>query len=649
MNTYSENFQQAASSTLSALINQKTTVDSSLGAANTALYYAQGAQITAVQKLSAAQLAVAHSDKVNAESLAVDNQAINILATATESQANVATTTTNVATAAANIQIASNAIATLAADVGAALNLASASLFGTDTFKKIQDLNDYLNETANNAKAASLTAMEATGFAAEIIAGDLLAQATRVKTKFDNILSITQADFVAKSDAVVADNAVLTQAKNQVRQSEGLAIDARKDDQAVQHAYAKANKQLNLNLAVQMANADNGVQVTVSLDQLQSPLPKFYDAKNSGKTIPDAEPNYFLTFVSLNQAPMFTYAQAEQLFAARDSSGKAFIACSSQPATAAQNKNVAPALSEQPNTTAMGVALESSNPSDGAIAEVVIVLEETNLPSNQGAESVETAAQSSAPFQDPVLLGQMSAAGSQPTHNTAVSAPPIFNTFMLDDSYVDAYGEKIKPNNAYVAFVYIELSNEYKRFVANFSDILTVASKPFYFAADLPMVTSVEKVAAINLAKPGYTVAPAELVKVFQSQKIEVDYRLILLEAKQPSVNNQAAAAAQSASASESKKPAERAESTAAVYFDTAIAQRVSAANYLTGKPTGEGKKDIVFIANDSATDCYGNPLVEGISYIPCVLAVLKDASAAFTNQYNPTLTFLSAITVSHK
>lgn len=402
MNTYNENLQKTVINTLAALSAQQAQLGSKLTSAQYSLYYAQGAEITARDKLADTNLIVEFCQRVNDQSLINDNQADNLSATVTAANTCVGAGRTNMATAASNVQIASNAIAMLASDIGAALNIATASLFNTDSYKKIQDANNFINEVANDSKSVSMLAMDTSGKTSEIISAALLAQTTAVNTKIDNLLAATQAELNKFSELSISENKVVSQTTKAEQLAEGALLDADKDASAIVRAYANANDNLNLGLSVSVVS---GTQISVAFNALPMPLPTFYAQPASGIAIPDAKPSYYLTLVAADKMAMFSTDQAEQLFASRVAETQFY------PLT--------------PNPTGSSVVLVN-----------------------------------------------------------------------------DAFGNKVQAGTSYVAFLYISLSMEYKRFIGNFMDMLSAPSQTFVPATMLPLAKKcTDKLSADDLAK----------------------------------------------------------------------------------------------------------------------------------------------------
>ena len=390
MNTYNENLQSTISNTLNALAAQQAVLASAKTSAEYALYYAQSAEVTAVDKLADTTTNLDYSQNVNDQSIINKNQSLNLLASMKEANTDVVTSNANMATAAANLQIASNAITTLASDIGAALSVATASLYDTQTYKKIVEVNNFINEVANDSKAVSMHAMESSSKTSEITAAVALTQSTAADALISNVLAATQAELDKYMSLSISENAVVATSKQAERLAEGVRDDADTQVDAISYAYNKANQELNLALSVTVSSLDT---IEVSFNALPNPLPTFYAVPASGIAIPDAQPQYFLALVDQSQSSGLSLDRAEQLFA---------------------QKNAIDGPYFYPITPA----------GDGKPQEVLLEK--------------------------------------------------------------DVYGTVIVGGNSYVAYIYIELSKEYKRYIGNFADQLSAASLPFIPVALLP-------------------------------------------------------------------------------------------------------------------------------------------------------------------
>ena len=427
MNTYNELYQSTVNDTLGALSAQQVTLESAQTSAQYALYYAQSAEITAIDKLNDTALTVEYCQAVNDQSITNKNQSFNLLSTANSVNANITASNTNMATAASNLQIASNAITSLASDIGAALNVSTASLFNTQTYKKVLEANNFVNEVANDSKAISMLAMDASGKTSEIIAAVVLAQASTVDAKIATLLSATQADLDKYTTMQIAENVTVSTTKKSERQAEGGLLDANAQASAINAALSNANMQLNLGLKV----TANSIQtINVFFLALAKPLPIFRALPASQIPIPDVNPSYYLAIVQESQSSTFSPDRAEQLFAQRgDFDGPYFYP--------------------------LQVPID-----------------------NQGID---------------LFLSK------------------------------DVYGMPISSGNSYTAFLYIELSMEYKRFIGLFSDIVTAASPTFVPAVSCPIVQNI----GVQKDNPAATQIAALSVTIAQNSYVAMEFDVL--------------------------------------------------------------------------------------------------------------------------
>ncbi|PCK08968.1 MAG: hypothetical protein COA42_06415 [Alteromonadaceae bacterium] len=317
MNNYSDNLKATVDETLNALSAEKSKIASEQTTSQYNLYYAQGAELTARDKLSSTDDKAKTYCVINAQGVFTDNQATNLVSAVTETDTTVSTAITNVATASSNMQIASNAVALLASDVGAALNVATASLYNTDTYRKISDANKLINECANDAKAISLITLEASAQTSEIIAKETLANTQSLKTKISDLLASTQAEFDNLSALQVSENKDVANASVAERAAEGTLLNADRNEDAIGKAYNNAVCQLNHNLSVKVVS---GCTFKLKFNPLPEKLFQYPPADTV--VIPSNDPKYFLALVPNSKKGLLTPDLTSELFAESGMSGK---------------------------------------------------------------------------------------------------------------------------------------------------------------------------------------------------------------------------------------------------------------------------------------------------------------------------------------
>jgi len=322
MNTYNDNLQATVDATLAELAADGAKLHSAQAIDAQKLYFAQGAEIAAREQWQATKATATKRKYVNDLCLSDDIDMGNVLLSAQGADADVATSQTNMATAAANIQIASNAIAELAGNIGDVLGQTNGSLYGTHVYDQLKIANAYLNEVVNEAKQLSRVAMDASSKTSEIVSAALLAQATEAKTTLDKLLAATQAEVDKYSKQSLADNSASGAASQVERQAEGVLADSETQIKANSGAYKSASKALNLGLHVKVKSAK---EIEVWFKHLPKPVPGFEtpEAQQHIK-IPDADPSYYLTLVPEDQQPLFSLDVATRLFESRQPDDDSF-------------------------------------------------------------------------------------------------------------------------------------------------------------------------------------------------------------------------------------------------------------------------------------------------------------------------------------
>lgn len=311
MNSYSENLQVAVDDTLSALLAQQSKLDSDQTSAQYSLYYAQGAQITAQEKLSEAVKAYDFAKLVNDQGIDNNNQAINLLATGTEAENNVKAAVTNVSTAANDVQVAANAVLRLSADVGAALSIVSAADLGTDIHRKTRDANEYMKTVALQAEYTSQIAMDASTSTAEIISSVVKTETTTAVAEVESLLKTTEGEFAALVKTRDAANVRVGNASMAERKLEGILKDADKEAFAINKAFGLSNEELNFNI---VTKATTIYDFSLSFDAYVQPY-KANNQNTNGAIIPEAVDEYYVTVVKASKKKLFNLGQAELNFA----------------------------------------------------------------------------------------------------------------------------------------------------------------------------------------------------------------------------------------------------------------------------------------------------------------------------------------------
>lgn len=317
MNSYNENLQSSVVASLSSQELDLKNAASQLDSAMFSLYYAQGARITAGEKLAATTKQ--YKDESDLQQAAVENNnvAVNLVDAATEGKNNTALAVNNIATGAANVQVAANAILMLASDVGGIYSMASAADFDTQIYKQAKDANEYMTDTAYEAEYASQLAMEASSLTAKVSTGTVADQATALGTEMQTMLDTLTGQFNVTAQTLATDTAAVATASDTEKKAEGVLEDINVEFYATQSAYMLTNQELNLNLIVPDGNHRvNGELVpyktntyyTVSFNPITSPYPPAI--KESVGYPVDC---YYLFLVKNDKSTTFSITSAEAL------------------------------------------------------------------------------------------------------------------------------------------------------------------------------------------------------------------------------------------------------------------------------------------------------------------------------------------------
>jgi hypothetical protein len=168
MNTYNDNLHAGVVDSLQNLDQDLKKINSQANAAMFTLYYAEGATITARNKLDTVKSKQSFVELVKGQAVKNSNISNNLLASATQANQYQKQSAANMATAASNVQIAANAIVRLSSDIGSISNIVQAADFDSEISDMADQTNHYIKRTAYDAEVASQSAMDASVATAKI-------------------------------------------------------------------------------------------------------------------------------------------------------------------------------------------------------------------------------------------------------------------------------------------------------------------------------------------------------------------------------------------------------------------------------------------------------------------------------------------------
>lgn len=271
MNTYNDNLHATVVTSLQNQELAKKTVYGQFNASMFTLYYAEGATITAQEKLELDIADKTAKKEVRDQAVNNSNISANVLSSATQANQYLKLSVTNTAVCAANIQVSANAIVRLAGDAGNIYSIVNAADFDTEIYKLAGEIKNLMNDTAYDAELTSQTSMEASILTSEVTSPVVLTKAKATNAIMTSLLNVTSNDFQNAAQAVDADHSTVMAVSIAEKQAEGNLEDINVEYRATNNAYAVSNRLLNLNLRV--SDLTN-TSFNVLFDLLRSPFPQ---------------------------------------------------------------------------------------------------------------------------------------------------------------------------------------------------------------------------------------------------------------------------------------------------------------------------------------------------------------------------------------
>lgn len=313
MNTPQEAMRTAASRILRALDEQQEEARCKRITASLTLHHAQGSRLDAAVRVAKALEQLALDARMLDDAALEAGHAGNLLATATLARTHVRTAVVNAATAASDAQSASRAIGQVAADLGAALNVATATLLDTDLYQHVLRANSLAGEVAMDAEQSSLDAFRASTLASQVITDEVCRQAEATKDSSDALLALLQAQWSRSSQVAAEARLRCAVASRDERGAEGALCDAQHEFAALDAARTTTSDRTNFGLAVTDPVGDMlEVRFHAMPDGLFQPSP------GRGAPLPPLDPAYHVAIVPASMASLFTIDLAEQLRLPKD-------------------------------------------------------------------------------------------------------------------------------------------------------------------------------------------------------------------------------------------------------------------------------------------------------------------------------------------
>lgn len=308
MNSYNENLRSSVVSSLSQQENALKKISSSLDAAMFSVYYAEGARMTASEKLKASWQLYQEQQDVQDQAVLNNNIAVNMKAAATQEKTYVDQTVSNTAVAASNVQIATNAIVKLASDIGSVFTIANAADFDSQIYQQAEDARKYMDRTAYDAEVASQLAMESSMLASEVSASNVSEAANTTSASVKTMMDTLSAQFDATAAVMSADSDAVSEASDVEKKAEGVLEDTNVEYYATKNAYFLTNSELNINLRVPTGEKISNTSFQVQFDPLLSPFPPNSKEK-PGYPVSD----YYILLVKNDKKNTFSITSAEAI------------------------------------------------------------------------------------------------------------------------------------------------------------------------------------------------------------------------------------------------------------------------------------------------------------------------------------------------
>ena len=329
MNSYNENLHSSVLSSLESQEMTKKQLSSQLSTSMFTLYYAEGAEIVAQEKLDATAKLYKEQQHINNVVVTNKNMADNLLLSANQQKTYVTQAVTNMAVCASNIQIASNSIVRLASDIGSIYSIVNAADYGTQIYQQTLEAYNLINKTAYIAELTSQYAMEATASISEVSTSVVADGAKLTNSSVNNLLQVTTSDLTATTAVLTVDNDTRAKASIATRAAEGAIKCCEVEYNASKKAYTYNNEQFNQALIVEVPkNFDPSAgSFTVSFDAYKSPFtPEDRDPGTQNKGLANPVLSYNIILVKDSKKSFFNASTAEDLVGNPDQ-------CKSIPAT----------------------------------------------------------------------------------------------------------------------------------------------------------------------------------------------------------------------------------------------------------------------------------------------------------------------------
>jgi hypothetical protein len=625
MNSYNENLHSSVLSSLESQEMTKKQLSSQLNNSMFTLYYAEGAEIVAQEKLDATTKMYREQQHTNNVVVKNKNMADNLLLSANQQKTYVTQAVTNMAVCASNIQIASNSIVRLASDIGSIYSIVNAADYGTQIYQQTLEAYNLINKTAYNAELTSQFAMEATASISEVSTLTVADGAKLTNTSVNNLLQVTTSDLASITAVLTVDNDTKSKASIATRAAEGAIKCSEVEYEASKKAYKYNNEQFNQSLIVEIPqpfDPSTGI-FNVSFDAYKSPFtPEDRDAETQNTGLRKPVLSYNIILVKDSKKSFFSASTAEDLVGNT-------AQCKSIPAT--QNPDAKGKYKES-------IAYKQFRDSDNdplvlgenyAAFLLIMFTESYKKEINTFDEYL------SAPSEVFSLTYALKSAKDISASRESGSEDLSKVAFNVDKE------EVLKPNEIDYRCFFLPYPDE----IATNEDLDTLEFKIETLeleeeikTADAEVKFYSEEIETLTTSGNQTTTEGAKNAKDSDQEKQKnVSFKNALSDAKEKLRLAKNHLADLNAKLKEVKEKYPKAvKNTNAFFFNLNLAENIPAGNFTTARQhkTSSGNEFVVQI-DTTTTDNFGNPLIEDKNYIPVVLSYYKGSENSKTKYTN--------------
>jgi len=617
MNSYNENLHSSVLSSLESQEMIKKQLSSQLSTSMFTLYYAEGAEIVAQEKLDATTKMYAGQQHINNVVVTNKNLADNLLLSANQQKTYVTQAVTNMAVCASNIQIAANSIVRLASDIGSIYSIINAADYGTQIYQQALESYNLINKTAYIAEQTTQFAMEATAKISEVSTSVVADGATVTNTSVNNLLQVTTADLTATTAVLTADNDIKAKASIATRAAEGAIKCSEVEYDASKKAYTYNNEQFNQSLAVEIPKniTPTAGNFNVSFDAYKSPFSvEERDPATPNKGLANPVLSYNIMVVKDSKKSFFS-ASAAELLVGNSSQ------CKSIPATHA------PDAKGKYKTTINYKDFKDSDNEPIALGENYVVFLLIIFTENYKKEINTFDEYLSAPSEVFELTYILKSATEIKESREATSKDLSKISFKIEKEDV------LKPNEVdyrcfFLPYINGLATNEELEKLE--SSVETDELNEEIKNVDAEIKRLNEEIETLNASTEGKNAkdADAEKQKIAKTALADAKEKLRLAKLQINDLN---------AKLKEVKDKAQKtAKNNNAFYFNLDLAENIPAGNFTSAKhhKTDAGHEFDISV-DSTTTDNFGNPLVETKSYIPVILSYYKGSENYKTRYTN--------------